>query len=197
MSHMKPGKKPLESKVCPVCGIDKPRSEYYKKAHTISHKCKPCTLADVRSRAPQYFGKYSEYQNQWRRERYATDEEYRARVSDQKKAIWAANQEAVNAARRHRWANDPHYPARKYYRRKDVKDRTPQWVDLNDILEIYANCPKGMVVDHIVPLKGKIDGMPVTGLHVPWNLQYLSKAQNLKKNCRISMKELEPLFVKR
>jgi len=58
------GKKPFTSKVCPSCGIEKLRSEYYKKGATVSHKCKPCSLAAIRENAVNYIGKYSEYQNQ-------------------------------------------------------------------------------------------------------------------------------------
>ena len=57
--------------------------------------------------------------------------------------------------------------------------RTPKWSNLEAIVKIYENCPKGFEVDHIIPLKGKI----VSGLHVPENLQYLEKRLNrIKKN---------------
>lgn len=48
-----------------------------------------------------------------------------------------------------------------------------------EIDEIYNNCPKDLVVDHIIPLQGK----NVTGLNVPWNMQYLTKSENnFKRN---------------
>ena len=61
--------------------------------------------------------------------------------------------------------------------RANKLDATPCWVDIEEIKKIYANCPDDYEVDHIVPLKGK----NVRGLHVPWNLQYLTIKENRKK----------------
>jgi len=181
----------LATKVCPSCRVKKPRSEYYKKCETISYRCKLCSLEDSRARAHNYFGAYTAYQNEWRRIKYKEDPEYRQRIANQKKICYERRKEEINAHRRHRWASDPLAPDRKYYRYKDVKDKTPPWVDLNQILAIYAKCPDGHHVDHIVPLRGIIDGRPVSGLHVPWNLQYLPAAENLKKKNKITESSLQ------
>jgi hypothetical protein len=65
------------------------------------------------------------------------------------------------------------------YRASQLK-ATPKFANLKKIKEIYKNCPKGYTVDHIVPLQGKV----VCGLHVEWNLQYLTKSENSSKSNR-------------
>lgn len=75
-------------------------------------------------------------------------------------------------------ANKSDYIERNARRRALVKKATPKWADIRKIKEIYANCPTGYHVDHIVPLRG----INVCGLHVENNLQYLSEEENLKKS---------------
>lgn len=60
---------------------------------------------------------------------------------------------------------------------------TPSWLTQEQHAEMkrfWADCPPGMTVDHMVPLKSD----KVCGLHVPWNLQYLSPSDNFKKSNR-------------
>ena len=189
-------KKPFVSKICPSCNVEKPRSDYYKKGNGVSYRCKPCTLVDLKTRSANYFGRYKDYQNDWRRTRYQTDPAYREKISNQKRARYIRLKDELNEKRRERWRNDPFNPARKYHRRKDTKNRTPKWADQEKILLVYATCPPGHVVDHIVPLRGLVDGFPVTGLHVHYNLQHLPEAENRRKYNRISTEYLTT-FVKR
>lgn len=44
-------------------------------------------------------------------------------------------------------------------------------------LQVYKECPPDKEVDHIIPLKHD----KVCGLHVPWNMQYLTRQENAKK----------------
>lgn len=57
------------------------------------------------------------------------------------------------------------------------------WVRKGDIrqqlINFYSQRPYGYTVDHIIPINGK----DVSGLHVPWNLQYLPWEENrIKRN---------------
>lgn len=60
--------------------------------------------------------------------------------------------------------------------------RTPKWADLKAIKEFYMRCPKGMEIDHIIPLQGK----DISGLHVLENLQYLTPKKNRSKGNRFT-----------
>lgn len=92
-------------------------------------------------------------------------------------------------------ANKKHaaaYPAktnaRSAQRRALKLQRTPKWLTAQHLvqIEIFYDAAHRlskefgikMHVDHVVPLKGKY----VSGLHVPWNLQVISEAENCAKS---------------
>jgi hypothetical protein len=62
-------------------------------------------------------------------------------------------------------------------RRAKKLKATPVWSEKELIKQFYKNCPKGMVVDHIIPLQNS----EVCGLHVLSNLQYLTRKENNEK----------------
>ncbi|KKM73655.1 hypothetical protein LCGC14_1408260 [marine sediment metagenome] len=79
--------------------------------------------------------------------------------------------------------NRPKLNAWAAKRRAALLQRTPRWLtpeQLQQIENFYINCPKGMTVDHIIPLQGEY----VSGLHHPDNLQYLSPKENSIKGHR-------------
>lgn len=106
----------------------------------------------------------------------ATVAAYRARLTEEK-------QSAVHALARERtkkWRRENPGLVKVLARAKKlhIRQRTPAWVDRKAIAEVYRACPPGYHVDHIVPLRGEA----VSGLHVPWNLQYLPAGENMKKS---------------
>jgi hypothetical protein len=70
-------------------------------------------------------------------------------------------------------------------RRARIAQATPTWLSdeqLKIIELFYINRPKGHHVDHVIPIHGK----NVSGLHVPWNLQYLTGRDNCKKGNKLT-----------
>lgn len=126
----------------------------------------------------------------------------RARHKDARSLItkeWRSQNLATDRSRNNQWKKDHHSEVLAYDReqrrlypwknklkvsvRRAARDRAmPVWVNRQVLLEIYRQCPVGMQVDHIVPLRNKL----VSGLHVPWNLQYLPALENLVKSNRFS-----------
>lgn len=90
---------------------------------------------------------------------------------------WTKERAYANTARWKR-KNKKVYNAYLSSVKKLVKQATPKWLDMKLLQIVHKNCPDGMQVDHIIPIKNE----NVSGLNVPWNLQYLSAFDNNSKN---------------
>jgi hypothetical protein len=104
------------------------------------------------------------------------------------RADWAANnpEKVLKTKRKYRSKNPGLWAKYCADRKARLLKRTPKWADLEGIKFFYAMCPKGMEVDHVIPLAGK----EVSGLHVLENLQYLQKSENRSKYNRFYQEKI-------
>jgi hypothetical protein len=124
-------------------------------------------------------------------------EQKRRRSNAPVAVCWLWNKPGITSAEKFatRYRLDPEYRTKQILRSKLKKDHiaqaTPQWVDRNQLQDIYARRPDGHHVDHLVPLAGITPGgLRVSGLNVPWNLRYLPGADNLRRSNRMTPEEL-------
>ena len=105
------------------------------------------------------------------------------RMREYQKQWQAANPDKIRANQR-KWnaANPDRVNAISAYRRASKRNATPPWLTEEQKKEIqgwYKRAKiEGKEVDHIIPLAHD----RVCGLHVPWNLQLLTKSENCRKN---------------
>lgn len=158
-------------KVCSSdsCSQVNPQSltEFYKKGVRLCARCKSCVSVSRKLRYKNNKEKSITYSKNWRRENKEKYEAYNAEFK-------------ANNLDLYRF----YYRKNTSIRRAEKLHATPIWLtedQKNQISRFYSECPKGYQVDHIVPLRGK----DVRGLHVPWNLQYLTKTENCRKSNKL------------
>lgn len=103
--------------------------------------------------------------------------------------FWKRNPDKNAAKSRAFYKANPEKALAFCAKRRAIKlQRTPAWLTrehYNKITALYKESKRlknqygtQYCVDHIIPLSGEL----VSGLHVPWNLQILTKSQNSSKS---------------
>ena len=147
------------------------------------------------ARKQAHYAKNADAIRQKRREKYAENPDKERLVARERSAEWrAANPDKVKAQQSlksaYKKANRHKGAALLAKRRAAKKQRTPSWLtedhlwmieEVYEIAEVRSKVTGiSWHVDHICPLQGK----NVSGLHVPWNLQVITAAENIAKGNR-------------
>lgn len=174
--------RPLTSKVCKGCKLEKDVSLFYfnKTRGTYFAECKLCNI----KRSSKWNSSNKEqYKVNCKAHRKRNPETYRK----YKKKEYYKNIERYKTSSK-KYRNSSHGKSLRLAlsRQRELAkiNATPPWLtkeQAEQMKQFYRNRPEGYHVDHIIPIKGH----NVCGLHVPWNLQYLPAVDNIKKGNKL------------
>jgi hypothetical protein len=192
-------------RVCSKCSDIKDWSCFSKGngSHGLRRECKNCAKTDnakwhetnrvsQNAKSAKWYADNVEEQAAYHRARYVADPQ---KFKDIGNSRYARDKDKLSAYYAARYAEDPERHKRltrnwvernrgkvaaiSAKRRAAKLKATPPWADLDAIRAVYEEAAAlGLEVDHIEPLQGK----SVCGLHVPWNLQLLTKEANCRKS---------------
>lgn len=100
----------------------------------------------------------------------------RCKLADQRK-YYNTDKEVLRERSRRAYKKAPWNSKEAHQRYRNKKNVPLAKMYSKELKEIYKNKPKYLEIDHIIPISNEF----VSGLHVPWNLQYLPLKENRKK----------------
>lgn len=158
--------------------LKKSKSEFYfKNKEKINFKSKKYYLENsekIKAKSKEYYNNKLDYIK-----KYNQTPERKLKQNERAKRYYDNHTEDVKKKALKYAKDHPElFRARNAKREAQKRLRFPKWASGIMIEFIYKMCSEGYDVDHIIPLQGK----NISGLHVPWNLQYLLSKDNRQKS---------------
>ena len=176
-------------------------AEYYftgqpcKHGHVAPRKTKGACVECLRIEWEQNRFKRAEYFRQYNQSEAGQKAKQEYYKKNREKVIARSQARSSETVRlyksRYKEKNPELYKSLVSARRRRFRDATPKWLTQEDkraIRQLYIDAMTvtritgvPYVVDHIIPLNGDL----VSGLHVPWNLQVMTREENLRKSNKV------------
>jgi hypothetical protein len=174
-----------------ICSIERCGKKHKSKGFCNNHYIKWRYTNDEEYRQGRIL-KSAKRKAEWLKENPANRARHNATNLNSMKKRYDSNpdykkneQERTKNFRREKYSRDEKFRRKEKtaatMRKRHIKVATPKWANLDAIKNFYDETPEGFHVDHIIPLRGE----NVSGLHVEYNLQYLSAEENLIKGNKV------------